>query len=422
MAYAEKVFKVRDGKKTKQFTWRACYKKPDGSKGTQPGFPTKKTAEDWGTAQEAAIKAGRWIDPELQRATFGEFARKFMKARVKRARTMDTRWRNLEQFILPKWENVPLLSITWFDVDSWQQTLQCDDTKAGHCVSLMSTIMTAAVDAKHLATNPLFGRRRTKATGTAVPRKAKTLTTEQKWAPPETVITLAQRLGPATGIMVLTTAFTGLRWGEAAGLHRDNVLCARRQAHDGGYFECPVIKVVPDVGELSEVELRDEDGNKLGTVLRLEHPKSAKGVRDIDVPPFLEQLLRYHLQDWPHEYVFSTVTGKFWRRGNWGKVIRPAADGRPERESRQGVAHRAAWEPIMPGLDMRALRHTRHVPGPDRRAGRAGVRAGWARAPGHQGRVSAPDRYHEAGTAGRPRRDLPAGDAEPGTEDSVGQS
>ncbi|MFE9398592.1 hypothetical protein [Streptomyces flavidovirens] len=356
MAHAEKVYKVRNGKQTKQFTWRVRYKKPDGTWGSEPGFPTKKTAEDWGDGQEAAIKAGRWIDPDLQRKHFGEFARTFMKARVKRGRTMDKRWDLLQTHILPKWEHAPLIGITWFDVDSWQMTLDCEDVTAGHAVSLMSTILTAAVDAKHITVNPLFGRRRTQPSAPA-PKKPKK-TDEEKWAPPEVVIQLAQRLGPATGMHVLTTAFTGLRWGEGAGLHRDNVLKTRRQANDGGWFECPVIKVVPDVGELSEVELRDDEGNKLGTVLRLENPKSEKGVRDIDLPPFLAQLLRYHLDDWPHSYVFCTPSGKFWRRGNWGKVLRPAADGRPEREKRQGVSPRPAWEPIMPGLDMRALRHT----------------------------------------------------------------
>ncbi|MGH4028515.1 hypothetical protein ACQB60_06215 [Actinomycetota bacterium Odt1-20B] len=39
---------------------QACrYKKPDGTWGSQPGFPTKTTTENWGDEQEAAIRAGR---------------------------------------------------------------------------------------------------------------------------------------------------------------------------------------------------------------------------------------------------------------------------------------------------------------------------------------------------------------------------
>ncbi|SFT31787.1 hypothetical protein [Streptomyces sp. ok210] len=357
MAYAEKVYKVRNGKQTKQFTWKVRYKKPDGSRGTESGFPTKKTAEDWGDAQEAAIRAGRWVDPALQRMTFGEFAHKWMKAKPKRGNTVDKRWNLLQQHIFPKWEHTPLLSFNWFDVDTWQQGLACDDVTAGHAVSLMSSILTGAVDSKHIAVNPLFGRRRTHATGSAPTARRKS--DEEKWAPPEGVLQLAERLGPAIGLHVLTTAFTGLGWGEGAALHRDNVLRSRRQPYDGGWFECPVIRVDPDVGELAEYSARDEDGSKTGLVLKLEPPKNGNRARDIDVPPFLALLLRRHLNDWPHPYVFCTPSGTFWRRSNFTRRhIRPAADGREPLTVTKGRAERPGWDPIMPGLTMRALRHT----------------------------------------------------------------
>ena len=360
MAHAEKVYKVRKGEKLKAFTWRARYKRPDGTWGSEPGFPTKGTALQWGEEQEAAIRAGRWIDPDLQRMTFGEFAKKWMKAKPKRGATVAKRWNVLEQHILPKWQHTPMVSINWFDVDSWQQALPCDEVTAGHAVSLMSSILTGAVDAKHLTVNPLYARRRTRATaGTAAAGATKKKSDEEKWARPEVVLQMAERLGPAIGLHVLTTAFTGLGWGESAGLHRDNVLRTRRQPYDGGWFECPVIRVDPDVGELAEYEGRDEDGNKTGLVLQLEPPKNAGRARDIDVPPFLAQLLRRHLADWPHEYVFCTPGGKFWRRSNFTRSnIRPAADGRDALPTVKGHRPRPAWEPIMPGLTMRDLRHT----------------------------------------------------------------
>lgn len=360
MAHAEKVYKVVKGKKTTKFTWRCRYKRPDGTWGSEPGFPTKKKAEEWGDGQEAAIRSGRWIDPELQRVHFGAFARRWMKAKPKRGNTVGKRWNLLEQHILPKWEHAPLVSITWFDVDGWQQSLSCDDVTAGHCVSLMSSIMTGAVDAQHLSVNPLYARRRTRATAGAPGVRAKVRKSdEEKWASPEVVLQVAQRLGPAVGLHVLTTAFTGLGWGEGAGLHRDNVLLTRRQPHDGGWFECPVIRVDPDVGELAEYEGRDEDGAKTGMVLTLEPPKNEKRARDIDVPPFLAHLLRYHLADWPHDYVFSTPSGKWWRRSNFTRAqLRPAADGRDALPTTRGRRASPAIAPIMTGLTMRDLRHT----------------------------------------------------------------
>ncbi|MFI2349768.1 hypothetical protein ACH492_22475 [Streptomyces sp. NPDC019443] len=356
MAHGEKVYKVVKGKQTKTFTWRSRYKRPDGTWGSEPGFPTKGLAKQWGEEQEAAIRAGRWIDPDLQRMHFGEFARKWMRAKPKRGATVGKRWNLLEQHILPKWEHTPLISINWFDVDSWQQGLACDEVTAGHAVTLMSSILTGAVDAKHLTVNPLHARRRTRPTSAPTTKKK---TDEEKWAAPEVVLQMAERLGPAVGLHVLATAFTGLGWGEGAGLHRDNVLLTRRQAYDGGWFECPVIRVDAEVGELAEYEGRDEDGTKTGLVLQLEPPKNAGRARDIDVPPFLALLLRYHLADWPHPYVFCTPAGKWWRRSNFTRSnIRPAADGRDALPTVKGHAPRPKWEPIMPGLTMRDLRHT----------------------------------------------------------------
>lgn len=164
MAYGQKVFKVRNGKKTTKFTWRCRYKLPNGDWGSEPGFPTKAAAESWGEKQEAAIEAGTWIDPNLRKTKFGTFARTFMSARKKRGRTVGTRWDNLELHILPRWEHTAMGSITWFDVDTWQQSLPVEDVRRGHCVSLMSTIMTAAADAQMIPVNPLFARRRTRDT------------------------------------------------------------------------------------------------------------------------------------------------------------------------------------------------------------------------------------------------------------------
>ena len=356
MAYAQKVYKVRNGKATKAFTWRCVYKAPPGhpvEQLTKPGFPTKKAAVDWGEEQERQIREGTWIDPDKRTTTFGEFARVFMASRKKRGRTGGTRWDKLENHILPRWEGVPMGKISWFDVDTWQQSLGVEDVSRGHCVSLMSTIMTAAVDAGYITVNPLFGRRRTKDTsGDAAMPKAPKI--KRDGGPrPEDAILVAERLGPAVGVHVLTTAFGGLRFGEGLGLHRDNTLLTRRQPWGSGVFECPILRIKEEYAEYQE---RDEDGNKKGYVLKLEPTKNDGSTRDVDVPPFLELLLRYHLEDWPHERIFCTPSGTPWRRGNWSRTFRPACDGRKERQKRQGVSYRAAWEPILEGLDMRALR------------------------------------------------------------------
>jgi hypothetical protein len=354
MAYAEKVYKVRNGKATKQFTWRSRYKKPDGSWGSEPGFPTKKTAEDWGEAQEAAIRAGRWTDPDLMRKPFGKWAREWMAAKSPRGRTTETRWDRLDRIILPKWEHVPLNGITWFDAENWANGLDCDDSTATQCLSIMSTILTGAVDAQHLLVNPLANRRRSRTAEANARQRAKPAQSEL-WAPPEVVLQGARRAGPVNGLHLIVTAFAGVRWGEGLALRAES-LTERREHADGGEFVCPTLSVVQEV---AEYQPRDRDGTKLGQVLVLEPVKTAESKRQIDLPPFLVELLRAHIARHPHEWLFCTSGGKHWRRNNFGRqVTRPVFDGRPALPASKGHAPREAWSPIMRGLTMRALRHT----------------------------------------------------------------
>ncbi|MEU9777743.1 hypothetical protein [Streptomyces sp. NPDC047968] len=365
MAWAEKRVSTAKGRKG-EVSWRVKFLLADGTYGSQSGFPTKKTALAYGRKQEDLLKSGRQQMSTEGPALFGPFARQYMKDRQKRGRTNSRRWDYLKEYILPRWESTEIRAITWYDVDTWQLKLPCDDVTRGHTVSLMSTIITAAVDSQKVEANPIYGRRRTKpavelapAPGTqAGDKAAKARRKASVWSGdgvrPEDVFLLAERLGPANGVHVLAVAFTGLRWGESLGLHRDNARRQRRQPWGADVFECPIISVVE---EIAEYEQRDDEGRKAGTFIGLEPTKTDGETRDVDVPPSLARLLERHLWDWPHERAFCTPSGKPWRRGNWGRTLRPAADGRDERKRRQGVSYREAWEPICPGLDMRALRH-----------------------------------------------------------------
>ncbi|MGW2837284.1 hypothetical protein ACWCWD_06185 [Streptomyces sp. NPDC001493] len=353
MAYAEKVYKVRNGVKTKAFTWRAVYKKPDGKPGFRPGFPTAKLAKEWGGEQETLIRAGAWVDPKLSQTQLGEFVREWMAVQTPRGRTTMNRWERLDAHILPKWEHTPLIAFNWFDVEAWARTMTCARSTTKDSVQLLTRILNGAVDKRYLQVNPLAGRRLTGLPPDPAPKKSE----EELWAPTEVVLQLARRLGPAYGLHVLTTAFTGLRWEELAGLHRDNALLERQQRYAGGTFTCPIIRVDPDVGALAEYYKRTEEG-KRKTFRGLEPPKNPKSARAIDVAPFLRILLEKHLAEWPYEWVFCTPTGKWWWRSEWFRIIRPAADGRDPRPKARGTALKEGWDPIMPGLTMRALRHT----------------------------------------------------------------
>ncbi|MBL1100088.1 N-terminal phage integrase SAM-like domain-containing protein [Streptomyces coffeae] len=385
MAYAERRGKGKH-------PWRARYKLPDGSLGSEPGFRTKKQAEEWGEEQEAAIRQGRWQDPKRARTPFREFAPLWMEAQKVAPATVIKRKRLLTRHLLPGFGDLPLCEINVFVARAWGNKQTCAQSTVNQALTLLSMILTGAADAGYLLANPMYGRRRqseraehdiTQQHGTVEHAEDD----EEVWAQPEEIFQLYQRLGGVAGLMVVTTAYTGLRWGELAGLHRSNVLLKRQDTLHQRPFERTVLRVDPKVGALHEVEFEldaedleawhaAEDARleecrakgwkanrrkeaKSQVKLYLGPPKNRTSAREVDLPPFLVRLLEKHLADWPHEYIFSTPAGKWWRRGNFTRQqLRPAADGRSALERKRGCAGREKWEPILPGFTMRGGRHT----------------------------------------------------------------
>lgn len=397
MAYAEKVYKVRNGKQTKQFTWRSRYRKPDGTWGSEPGFPTKKTAEDWGAEQEASIRAGAWIDPSRMVTPFGEWVTIWKQANKPRPGTATKRRHLLDQLLLPEWKHTPLIEVNnVFAVKVWATKAvgKHDPVTVGHARSLLSAILSGAEDAGYIPANKLYGRR------IAVPKHAvKRQKKEQVWAPPEEAYRLYDRLGSVHGLMVLTDCYLGLRWGELTGLHRDNCLLKRTDRVAGKQVVRHIVRIDAEVGALheDEFELDAEDLTawhaaedarlevcrekgwkanrrkepKAVVKLYLGEPKNEYSAREVDVPPFLVKLLAAHIEAWEYEHPFTTPGGDWWRRGNFGRILGPAAEGRDAITRKRGFAGRGEWSPILPGFNMRGARHTHDTWMKDDRVDRA---------------------------------------------------
>ena len=371
--------------------WRARYKRPDGTLGSEPGFRTKKAAKDWGEDQEAAIRAGRWQDPEKARTLLKDFAPAWMAAQKVAPATVIKRQRLLTRHLLPAFGNAKLCEINIFTARAWGNKQTCAQTTVNHALTLLSMILTGAADAGYLLANPMYGRRRqtdravhdvTQQQGAVEHVEAD----EEVWAQPEDAYRLYLRLGGIEGLMLLSACYTGLRWGELAGLHRSNVLLKRMDELDGRPFERIVLRVDPKVGSLHEVEFaltaeelstwHEEEDRRLedcrskgwkanrrkepkGQVrLYLGPPKNKTSAREVDLPPFLASLWAEHLDAWSHEYVFATPGGQWWRRGNYSRVLRPAADGRDAIPMKRGFAGREGWKPVLSGFTMRGARHT----------------------------------------------------------------
>lgn len=134
--------------------------------------------------------------------------------------------------------------------------------------------------------------------------------------------------GPSAGLLVITAAWTGCRWGELAGLQRYNV--------DLNHGE---ITIDPNTGALHESAHRQWLGP----------PKTPASARIIQLPPFLTDLLSEHLAGKPGTFVFTSRTGRpLWRSTFDRRVFRPAVDGDPRRGLRA----------VRPGLTLHGLRHS----------------------------------------------------------------
>lgn len=184
----------------------------------------------------------------------------------------------IETHIQPTFGHRALSDITTAAVASWEQGLLAAGysrdgvPRAAHV--LLSTILGDAVAEGLIDKNPaLRPRRRGRRSGAGTAgRKA-----EKAWATPMQVLLLAERLAVLSGrnddfIMAITFAYTGMRWGELMGLQ-------------------------PEYVRLSHVRV-DQQLMELAGRFYLLPPKDDSH-RNIDLPPFLADLLSRQLQAHP---------------------------------------------------------------------------------------------------------------------------
>jgi integrase len=135
------------------------------------------------------------------------------------------------------------------------------------------------------------------------------------------------------GLLIIAAGWTGARWGELTGLHRDNV-----------DLTTGTITIDPHIGAMHESNHKHWVGP----------PKTPASVRTIALPPFLTALLREHLRQHPYHYVFTTPSGTLlWRSTFDRRVLRPAFDGNHDHANPT-----VRTEPIRPGLTFHGLRHS----------------------------------------------------------------
>jgi integrase len=310
--------------------WRVKYRAPDGEEISESGFETKTSALNFGRDQEARIREGRWTDPAAGKITVGEWIDRWLEVQDVGISTEDSREYQIRRFLRPAWNTTPLASISSDAITRWENALPAklgvSRRTARDARSLLCTILGDAAAARPplIPYNPaLRPRNRGRRTGRRLERSP-----QRAWATPLQALLLAERATLLSGrdeefTMLVTVAYTGLRWGEIIGLERD-------------YLHPDQIHV--------EWQLRELRGRFYRLPPKDDSYRSPawEPCVPVDLPPFLAELLARQVQDHPYDtcpcqpvhggtgrYVFRSPDRAHYRRSNYGRrVFRPACDGR----------------------------------------------------------------------------------------------
>lgn len=212
--------------------YRAGFRLPNGEtrylKGT---FSHKKAAKDAAVEAEGKVKRPGWRDPRVGLTTWGEWHDVWWPSRSIEPQTRASEESLVRNHILPRWGDQPLAEITRHDVQAWAMSILTENTRlvdgipdeddpkyrkpatVRRILNVLVSSLTAAVDAEVIVANPAV---RIKLPPT-VPPPPVFLTREQFAALSASVPDSQDRA------VIDFLAGTGLRWGEAAGLHLHNL-------------------------------------------------------------------------------------------------------------------------------------------------------------------------------------------------------
>lgn len=275
--------------------WRAEIRDPAGRK-FGATFPRKVDARAWGQEQESLLRRGRVRDPRAGRMLLVDYEPGWWAARVVEATTAATDRGRLDRHVLSAFGAWPLELVTPTSVQGWVRQLVRDGLSpatARSCFHLLSSLLEAAHRDGLIPDNPC----RSVALPPAPSHREVFLTREE-------VAAVGERLEPLHRSVLLTLAYTGMRWGEVAGLH-------------AGRLDLDAARV--DVVEtLTEVA-----GDR-----RVKPYPKGRARRTVPLPPLLVSELAGHLDRHPAgrgQLVFRPAPVGALSRHTWGSYrFRPA--------------------------------------------------------------------------------------------------
>ena len=278
-------------------------------------FATKVSAQRWLTDQQSKIDQAAWVTPELGRIRWAEYSEQLQAGRsYLAARTVETD-RRCHERVVEFIGDVQLIRLTPDLLRKLTSELAgryAPETVA-RTMRWVRLTLNQAVRERRIAASP--------ADGVRLPRSR---ATKMRLLDEQEVTALAAALSNRYGSLAIVGAYTGLRWGELAGLRFGDLDLPRRR-----------LTVHSTLVEAT------------GQPPRLGPPKSRASERTITLPGFVVETLAQHLEAYPpiDDMVWTTERGQVLRRGSFGRVWRRAVAGSVDAPCRiHDLRHtHAAW-------------------------------------------------------------------------------
>jgi integrase len=268
--------------------YQARYTLPDGTKRSAGTHAHKSKALKEAAIAEAKARSLGWRDPKAAQKTWGEWCEAWWPTRGVAPGTLARDASPRDRYLMERWGDVPLVDITRLDVKAWAADLARSglaESSVQRHLHLFSASLTAAIDAEVIAANPAY-RLNLRAGETD---EMRFLTHD------EANLLLAEFSGLELSFTSLLLG-TGMRFGEAAGLHLRRVDFTRGQVR---------------VAETWDDKMR---GMKA-------YPKGRK-IRDVPLPDWVAQ-------DIPRtqEFIYGPRIYSNWRNRVWAPAVERSGIG-----------------------------------------------------------------------------------------------
>ena len=204
--------------------WRARYRDPQGKEHARH-FDRKVDGQRWLNEVTAAVVTGQYVDPRAGRVNFRDYAEQWREAQVHRPSSAAHVETMLRRHAYPAFGAKPLAEVRPGDVQAWVRGLSEGDVgrralapaTVGVVHGIVAAVFKSAVRDRKVTSSPCEGVKLPR----TEPRRIVPL-------PTGAVRALAAAMPPRYSALVLVTAASGLRQGEAFGLTLDRVDFLRR--------------------------------------------------------------------------------------------------------------------------------------------------------------------------------------------------